>query len=142
MMNYQTCDDFVSRNSQITAIVTNYDMISDRLPFLRLVKTLIDPSVEPECPLSEIPTQPEITIPFFECVQSRKLFIGPNPRHLIREEVDLRNMSALPRELRRTILPHVSEIQALRSLPESVRSHAQVAAARDVPSSTQVLKNA
>src|SRR4029077_2741933 len=75
VMNHQFGIDFVTRNPEVTSIVTSYDLISNVLPFLRLVKTLVNPSIEAKGHETKNSLQLEIPEALFECVQLPQLGI-------------------------------------------------------------------
>jgi hypothetical protein len=52
--------DFVSRDTEITAVIAQYDVPTDRLPFLRIIETLVDPSVKSKGTFTNSALQSEI----------------------------------------------------------------------------------
>lgn len=48
VMDEEFCTDLVTRNTKITAVVSDYDVIPGRKPLSGSVKSLIEPTIKPE----------------------------------------------------------------------------------------------
>jgi hypothetical protein len=57
VVDENTVVNAVPRNAQITSVITNYDLIPNRLPQLRPVEGLIEVTIEPESRGTELTTQ-------------------------------------------------------------------------------------
>lgn len=75
MMNHHTVRDFMIRISQITGIVSSNNMMTNLSPFSRVVKSLVEVSVESKCRESNFTPQGEVAVSLLKCFQSTKLGI-------------------------------------------------------------------
>ena len=55
VVHHQLRMNLIAWDSKITAVVTDYDLITNMLPFTGPVKPLIDPTVETKCRLTYLP---------------------------------------------------------------------------------------
>lgn len=75
-MNENATVDLVSFDTQITALIPNDHSITNQLPFMRVVKQLIDVSVESEGRYTDTLSELEILEAFLERIQTPKLRIS------------------------------------------------------------------
>lgn len=72
VVNEDTTIDFVPLKTKITAIVARNDLISDSFPFIGLVKTLIQITIEPESLVSNTAADSQVIVPIFDGVKKNK----------------------------------------------------------------------
>ena len=72
VMNEYTAIDFVSFKAKIAAIITRNDLVSDSFPLCRLIKTLIQITIEPESLISNAATDSQVIVPIFDGVKQNK----------------------------------------------------------------------
>lgn len=72
VVNEDTTIDFVPLKTKIAAIVARYDLISDSFPLSRLVKTLIQITIEPESLISNTTADSQVIVPIFDGVKKNK----------------------------------------------------------------------
>lgn len=76
VVNEDTTIDFVSFKTKIAAVVTRNDLISDSFPLGRLVKTLIQITIEPESLMSNATTDSQVIVPIFDGVKKNEGIIA------------------------------------------------------------------
>src|SRR4029077_1492341 len=98
-MNEKISAYLVARNAEITALVSDNNLVSDPSPLSRAVKTLIDPPIEPKCAFTHKSLEGQVVKAFLKRFQPSKLGISPNPRHLqprAAQRPDTRALRRLP----------------------------------------------
>src|SRR5678815_2111188 len=76
---------FITLDPQITAMISNNYVISDRLPVRKRIETLINPSIETKRALADRSVQSKILKALLESVEPAKFQICSNPGHLVPE---------------------------------------------------------
>lgn len=72
VVNEDTTIDFVPLKTKIAAIVARNDLISYSFPLSRLIKTLIQITIEPKSLISNATADSQITIPIFDGVKKNE----------------------------------------------------------------------
>lgn len=72
VVDEDTAIDFISFKTKIATIVARNDRISDSFPLNRLVKTLIQITIEPESLISNTTTESQVIVPIFDGVKENK----------------------------------------------------------------------
>lgn len=72
VVNEDTTIDFVPLKTKIAAIVARYYLISNSFPLSRLVKTLIQITIEPKRLVSNAATDSQVIVPIFDGVKKNK----------------------------------------------------------------------
>lgn len=72
VVNKDTTVDFVPLETKITAIIARYDLISDSFPLSRLVKTLIQITIETESLISNTAIDSQVIVPIFDGVKKNE----------------------------------------------------------------------
>jgi len=72
VMNEDATIDLVSFKTKIAAIIARNDLVSDSFPLCRLVKTLIQITIESESLISHATTDSQVIVPIFNGVKKNK----------------------------------------------------------------------
>lgn len=94
VMNQRIKQNLVTRNSEITSVITNHHLTSNHLPSWRRIKTLIEKSIKPERGYTNSSTKFEIFETLLKYLKLRKFRICSNLLHDTSARLSVQNIVA------------------------------------------------